>query len=199
MGISRYPYPATNNSGNVACSVVSPPDPPPSHEEVTGGVGGGEGRRERVAVRVFLTASTSSQIWRMSSNFSQRVSWGASKEHMHSPVKSSLVPRPHPLTKRNGLANCTFATVSPSNVQNIYTKPIQKGTAPDRSHLLMRRNGLVNQVEFLGLAHTFATVAPSNVQNILPVQKKVRILGRFLKFAVKLTHKAAGKCFNSVT
>ena len=31
-------------------------------------------------------------------------------------------------------------------------------------HPLMRRNGLVNQVEFLGLQHTFATVSPSNVQ-----------------------------------
>ena len=31
----------------------------------------------------------------------------------------------------------------------------------------MRRNGLVNQVEFLGLAHAFATVLPSNVENIL--------------------------------
>ena len=27
-----------------------------------------------------------------------------------------------------------------------------------RPHPLMRRNGLVNQVEFLGLAHTFATM-----------------------------------------
>ena len=27
-----------------------------------------------------------------------------------------------------------------------------------RPHPLMRRNGLVNQVEFLGLVHTFATM-----------------------------------------
>ena len=36
-----------------------------------------------------------------------------------------------------------------------------------RPHPLMRRNGLVNQVEFLGLVYTFATVSPSNIQNIL--------------------------------
>ena len=42
-------------------------------------------------------------------------------------VARSLVPRPLPLTRRNSLVNCvkflslanTFATVSPSNVQNI--------------------------------------------------------------------------------
>ena len=33
--------------------------------------------------------------------------------------------------------------------------------------LPLTRNGLVNQVEFLGLAHTFATVSPSNIENIL--------------------------------
>ena len=32
---------------------------------------------------------------------------------------------------------------------------------------LTRRNGLVNQVEFLKLAHTFATVSPNNIQNFL--------------------------------
>ena len=36
-----------------------------------------------------------------------------------------------------------------------------------RPYPLMRRNGLVNQVEFLGLVHTFATVQLSNIQNIL--------------------------------
>ena len=36
-----------------------------------------------------------------------------------------------------------------------------------RPHPLSWRNGLVNQVEFLGLAHTFVTVLPSNVQNVL--------------------------------
>ena len=45
-----------------------------------------------------------------------------------------------------GLAH-TFATVSPSNIENIVT----------------RRNGLVDQVKFFGLAHTFATVSPSNI------------------------------------
>ena len=47
---------------------------------------------------------------------------------MHCKPTASLVPRPHPLT---------------------------------------RRNCLVNQVEFLGLAHTFVTVLPCNVRNIL--------------------------------
>ena len=43
-----------------------------------------------------------------------------------------------------------------------------------RPHPLTRRNSLVNQVEFLGLAHAFATLSPSNVQNIhaKPTQKK---------------------------
>ena len=45
-----------------------------------------------------------------------------------------------------------------------------------RPHPLTRRNGLVNQVEFLGLVHTFATVSPSNVQNILR-HTKVKIFG----------------------
>ena len=47
-----------------------------------------------------------------------------------------------------------------------------------RCHPLTRRNGLVNQVEFLGLAHTFVTVSPSNVQNILrhTCSKKIQIL-----------------------
>ena len=41
-----------------------------------------------------------------------------------------------------------------------------------RPHPLMRRNGLVNQVKFLGLAYTFTTVSPSNIQTIYtkPVQ-----------------------------
>ena len=80
------------------------------------------------------------------------------------------------------LRQCHLATF-----RTFYTKPIHKGYGP-RPHPLMRRNGLVNQVEFLGLAHTFATVPPSTVPNILRQtrSKKVRILGRFLKFAVKL-------------
>ena len=47
-----------------------------------------------------------------------------------------------------------------------------------RPHPLTRRNGLVNQVEFLGLVDALATVLPSNVQNILQKtrSKKVRIL-----------------------
>ena len=40
-----------------------------------------------------------------------------------------------------------------------------------RPHLLTRRNGLVNQVKFLGLAHTFVTVSPSNVQNLNKLKK----------------------------
>ena len=47
-----------------------------------------------------------------------------------------------------------------------------------RPHPLTRRNGLVNQVKFLGLAQAFVTIQPSNDQNILrPTRsKKVRIL-----------------------
>ena len=44
-----------------------------------------------------------------------------------------------------------------------------------RLHPLMRRNSLVNQVEFLGLAHTFATVSPIATFYTKPTQK-VRIL-----------------------
>ena len=56
--------------------------------------------------------------------------------------------------------------------------PIVEASLIPRPHPLTRRNGLVNQVEFLGLARTFATVSPSNVQNILrpTCSKKVRIL-----------------------
>ena len=135
MGISRYPYPATNNSGNVACSLVSSPDPPPSHEEVTGGgEGGGEGER------VSLTASTSSQIWRrMLSNWGRDYAWLVSacvfylllrKPFARSPSDEGLVPRPHLLMRRSGLANCTFATVSPSNVQNILHQTHSKRYGP---------------------------------------------------------------------
>ena len=48
----------------------------------------------------------------------------------------------------------------------------------------MYQNGLVNQLEFLGLAHTFATVSPSNVRNIhtKPTQKRYGYLSRFVKF-----------------
>ena len=42
----------------------------------------------------------------------------------------------------------------------------EEGYRPLTHHPLTRRNCLVNQVEFLGLAHTFATLSPSNVQNI---------------------------------
>ena len=35
-------------------------------------------------------------------------------------------------------------------------------------HPLTRRNGLVDQVEFLGLVHTFATVSRSSVQHFMP-------------------------------
>ena len=47
--------------------------------------------------------------------------------------RPGLIPRPHPLMRRNGLVNqvkllrlmYTFTTVSPSNIQTIYTKPVQ--------------------------------------------------------------------------
>ena len=47
-----------------------------------------------------------------------------------------------------------------------------------RPHPLMRRNGLVNQVEFLGLLDAFVTIQPSNIQDILrpTCSKQVRIL-----------------------
>ena len=69
--------------------------------------------------------------------------------------------------------DCVFILVFlTASFPNIYTRLIP------RPHPLTRRNGLVNQVEFLGLAHNFATVPPSNVQNILHQtrSKKVRIL-----------------------
>ena len=55
-----------------------------------------------------------------------------------------------------------------------------------RPHPLMRRNGLVNQVEFLGLVHTFATVSPSNVQTFYtkPARKRYDYLSRDKKFYV---------------
>ena len=36
-----------------------------------------------------------------------------------------------------------------------------------RPHLLARKNGLVSQVKFLGLAPALVSVKPSNIQNIL--------------------------------
>ena len=42
-------------------------------------------------------------------------------------------------------------------------KRVSEGTLVPRPHPLMRRNSLVSQVDFLGLAHTFAAVQPSNV------------------------------------
>ena len=36
-----------------------------------------------------------------------------------------------------------------------------------RRHPLTKRSDLLNQVEFLRLAHSFATVSPSNAQKIL--------------------------------
>ena len=41
------------------------------------------------------------------------------------------------------------------------------GLIPRPHPLRTRRNSLVNQATFLGLAHTFATVSPSNTENIL--------------------------------
>ena len=59
-----------------------------------------------------------------------------------------------------------------------------------RPHPLTRRNGLVNQVEFLWLAHTFVTVSPSNVQNILcqPHSKRYGYLSRGEKCYIKITN-----------
>ena len=70
------------------------------------------------------------------------------------------------------------------------TLKVRKGhpSLVPRPHPLPRRNGLVNQVEFLGLVHTFATVSPSNNQNILrPTRsKKVRTLEwRLTNFTVE--------------
>ena len=42
-----------------------------------------------------------------------------------------------------------------------------------RPHPLIRRNGLVNHVEFLGLAHAFATIKPFCYQ---PAQKRYECL-----------------------
>ena len=43
---------------------------------------------------------------------------------------------------------------------------VWSGLVP-RPHPLTRRNGLANQVEFLGLAYTFTTMSPNNDQDIL--------------------------------
>ena len=50
-----------------------------------------------------------------------------------------------------------------------------------RPHPFVRRNGVVNQVEFLGLVHTFATVSPSNV-HAKPAQKGMAYLNRNKRF-----------------
>ena len=39
-----------------------------------------------------------------------------------------------------------------------YSKGLKEPSLVPRPHPLTRRNGLVNQVEFLGLAHAFATM-----------------------------------------
>ena len=36
----------------------------------------------------------------------------------------------------------------------------------------MKRNSLVNQVKYLGLAHTFVAVSPSNDENIFKTAQK---------------------------
>ena len=45
-----------------------------------------------------------------------------------------------------------------------------------KPHPLTRRNGLVNQVEFLGLAHTFVITEPSNDLCDQPAQKRYECL-----------------------
>ena len=58
------------------------------------------------------------------------------------------------------------------------TFSIGRGSLLPRPHPLTRKNDLVNQVNFLGLAHAFAkTELPSNISNILHQthSKKVRI------------------------
>ena len=68
--------------------------------------------------------------------------------------------------------------VAPFMNTHILIIPLPVPSLIPRPHPLTRRNGLVNQVEFLGLAHAFATMQPSNDQNILrPAHsKKVRML-----------------------
>ena len=60
----------------------------------------------------------------------------------------------------------------------VYTSTRIHTSLVPRPHPLMRRNGLVNQVEFLGLAGVLATVYLSNIQNNLRKthSKKVQIL-----------------------
>ena len=58
---------------------------------------------------------------------------------------------------------CEFRTVSNKHASLV-----------PRPHPLMRRNGLVNQVEFLGLAHTFAqcNLATFKIFYVKPAQKR---------------------------
>ena len=45
-----------------------------------------------------------------------------------------------------------------------------------RPHPLTKRSDLLNQVEFLRLAHSFAMLSPSNAQNILGQTRLKKIL-----------------------
>ena len=76
------------------------------------------------------------------------------------------------------LSRCSRHNILLNAITETQHTKIRKVSLVPRPHPLTRRNGLVNQVEFLGLAHTFATVSPSNIQNILRQtrSKKVRIL-----------------------
>ena len=60
------------------------------------------------------------------------------------------------------------------NVRKCMLKRVVYTSLVPRPHPLTRRNGLVNQVEFLGLAHTFATghLATFKIFHAKPAQKR---------------------------
>ena len=70
-------------------------------------------------------------------------------------IVTSLMPRPH-LSGVSGLRmrqnSLSHERVGPGHETR------STASLVPRPHPLPRRNGLVNQVEFLGLAHTFATL-----------------------------------------
>ena len=72
--------------------------------------------------------------------------------------KSSNSPKKLLIYEENGKYLCVLMSEAPLKVTQPLLLKLRWSCKP---HPLMRRNGLVNQAEFLGLPHTFATVSPT--------------------------------------
>ena len=102
----------------------------------------------RCRVHCFCLVMTSS-----SPTFHSQMDW-----HFYWMVQNS-----HPLTQLRRAMWTTSGWVGKTGPMKVLTILYEMGFVP-KPHPLMRRNGLVNRVEFFGLAHTFAMMSPSNVR-----------------------------------